>query len=255
MADHEKMKLGKKPPRHDPHLRMLSAVTQDLPPPPDATDWTRVLPKDLGMMKNDDLGDCTCAAVGHAIQVMTANDNPPMVTIADDTVVDLYSKSCGYNPADPNSDQGGIETEVLRYWYHNPVGGQHRLNAFAGISPRNRNSVKDAIWLFGCAYIGLNMPKCFQKMDVWDVPLSSGDPDGVPGSWGGHAVIAVEYNPRGLTLVTWGELKKITWAGWDAYCDEAYALLCQLNWFGEDRRSPPGFNYGDAVNYLNALRA
>jgi hypothetical protein len=42
---------------------MLAKYTVALPPPPAAVDWSRKL-SDLGMLKNDTLGDCTCAAIG-----------------------------------------------------------------------------------------------------------------------------------------------------------------------------------------------
>jgi hypothetical protein len=38
-------------------------------------------------------------------------------------------------------------------------------------------------------------------------------------------VPVVAYDAHGLTVVTWGALKRMTWGFWQAYCDEAYALL------------------------------
>jgi len=38
-------------------------------------------------------------------------------------------------------------------------------------------------------------------------------------------VPVVAYDPSGLTVVTWGALKRMTWGFWSAYCDEAYAVL------------------------------
>jgi hypothetical protein len=34
----------------------------------------------------------------------------------------------------------------------------------------------------------------------------------------------VAYDNRTLTCVTGGQLKKMTWSFWQAYCDEAYAI-------------------------------
>ncbi len=70
-----------------------------------------------------------------------------------------------------------------------------------------------------------------------------------PGSWGGHAVVVVGYDASGVTIVTWGALKRITWAGWGAYCDEAYAILSP-DWKGAE-----GFDYAQLTFDIAALRA
>ena len=33
------------------------------------------------------------------------------------------------------------------------------------------------------------------------------------------------YDARGVTVVTWGALQVMTWGFWEAYCDEAYAIV------------------------------
>jgi hypothetical protein len=67
-----------------PHLSALLAG-QTLAPPPAWVDYTKGMPAKLGMMLNDTLGDCTCAAVYHAIQVWTHNARKKMVTWPDIT--------------------------------------------------------------------------------------------------------------------------------------------------------------------------
>ena len=61
-----------------------------------------------------------------------------------------------------------------------------------------------------------------------------------PGSWGGHAVDVVGYDEAGLTVVTWGALKRMTWAFWGRYGDEAWCVLSPD--FLADGRSPQGFD-------------
>ncbi len=75
----------------------MLAAKPTLPPPPAAVDYTKGMPTDLGMMLNDSLGDCTCAAYYHARQVWTFNTGK-MVTEPDGDVEDLYVKACGYDP-------------------------------------------------------------------------------------------------------------------------------------------------------------
>jgi len=234
-------KLGKLPPRHDARTLMLAKYTVALPPPPAAVDWSRKLSA-LGMMKNDTLGDCTCAAIGHVIQTWTSQTTGEAI-IPDAQIVELYERACGYDPSDPDSDQGGVEIDVLNYWRKSGVdgpNGPHSLDAFAAVARRHHADVKDAVWLFGGAYIGLALPLSAQSQEVWNVPAGGTSGDGAPGSWGGHAVPAIAYDAGGLTCITWGALKRMTWAFWDAYCDEAYACLSK-DWAAA--RAPSGFDW------------
>jgi hypothetical protein len=119
----------------------------------------------LGMMKNDTLGDCTCAAIGHMIQTWTSQTTGEAV-IPDWQIVELYEHACGYDPSDPDSDQGGVEIDVLNYWRRNPVdgpNGPHSLDAFAAVARRHHADIKDAVWLFGGAYIGVALPLSAQS--------------------------------------------------------------------------------------------
>ena len=67
------MKLGKKPPKLDDKRLYLSKYTRLLPTAPSSISWTKGV-KDWGMLANDTLGDCTIAAVGHAVQLAHERD-------------------------------------------------------------------------------------------------------------------------------------------------------------------------------------
>jgi hypothetical protein len=216
----------------------LAKYTAALPPAPAAVDWSLKL-SDLGMMKNDTLGDCTCAAVGHMIQTWTSQTTGQAI-VPDAAIVGVYERACGYDPSNPASDQGGVEIDVLNYWHKNPVDG-HSLDAFAAVARRHHADVKDAVWLFGGAYVGIALPLSAQSQTTWDVPTGGPTGDGAPASWGGHAVPVIAYDTVGLTCITWGALKRMTWAFWDAYCDEAYACLSQ-DWAAA-AKAPSGFDW------------
>lgn len=237
------MKLGKKRPRHDGRVPRLARYMQAMPTAPAALDYSGKLTT-LGMMRNDELGDCTCAAVGHGIQVWTSQASNEQ-TISDNDVVALYERF-GYNPANPATDQGAVENDVLTSWLKVPVAG-HKIDAYAAIDPANASEVKAAIYLFGYAYIGLALPNSAQNQDVWDVPAGGSQGAGEPGSWGGHAVIVIGYDDQHLTCITWGALKKMTWAFWNTYCDEAYAILSP-DWKGAE-----GFDYSALTADVQAL--
>ncbi|HWZ75935.1 MAG TPA: hypothetical protein VNX87_05325, partial [Candidatus Sulfotelmatobacter sp.] len=61
------------------------------------------------------------------------------------------------------------------------------------------------------------------------------------GSWGGHAIPVVAYDSRGVTCVTWGALQSMTWSFWEAYCEEAYAILSN-DYLTKKKQTPQGFN-------------
>jgi len=66
-------RLGKLPPRWDRRtLKMARFLTPALTPPPPAVYWSKGFPS-WGMYLNDQLGDCTIAAIAHAIQTWKIN--------------------------------------------------------------------------------------------------------------------------------------------------------------------------------------
>lgn len=234
MIDHSQMKLGKRPALHQPASRlMLRNYIADLAPPPVSVDWSKGI-IEFGMMLNDQLGDCTIAAVGHAVQVWSANSSNE-ITVPDSDISKYYSLWDGYDPnatlvdGQNPTDQGGVEVDVLNDWHASDFAGV-KLLGYADPSPQDALHVKQAVALFGGLYIGLALPLCAQTQAVWDF---TDGPLGVAGSWGGHAVWVLGYDADGLTCVTWGQLKRMTWAFWLAYCDESHALVSNI-W------APPG---------------
>lgn len=215
------MKLGKHPARNDPRTLKLAQFFSDTAPiAPDAMDWFSGITA-WGMMANDNLGDCTCAALGHALQAWSAATGSEY-TVHDQVIVDAYSKWCGYVPGDESTDQGGNEIDVLNSFRRDGLGGKTLL-AYADPSVKNPEHIKQAVYLFGGLYIGLALPITAQDQKTWDVVVNSNDNQ--PGSWGGHAVQVLGYDAKTLTCVTWGELKQMTWDFFGVYCDEAHALL------------------------------
>jgi hypothetical protein len=177
------------------------------------------------MMLNDTLGDCTCACAGHMIEQWTTYAGSA-VTPPDNSILQAYEAVGGYNPADPNSDKGAVILDVLNYWRNTGIAND-KIMAFASLEPKNHTEVMDAVVLFGNCYLGVQLPVTAQDQTVWAVPPGGPTGQGAPGSWGGHAIPIVAYDTRGLTVVTWGALKRMTWGFLDAYCDEAYAVLSQ----------------------------
>lgn len=243
-VDPKKLKLGKAAARHDPRALLLASyVTATLPAPPATLDLTSKV-KSWGMMDNDQIGDCTCAAAGHLMMEWTANAGKKMFTPSDKQIVEAYSAITGYNPRTGADDNGAIEIDVLNYWRQTGIGG-HKIGAYVALEPANHHHIMDSVFLFEGCYIGVQLPISAQAQvqnhHTWSVPPGGTTGDGAKGSWGGHAIPVVAYDSRGVTVVTWGALQKMTWSFWEAYCDEAYAILSKDLLTGK-KTTPAGFS-------------
>ena len=245
------MKLGKKDVRHDKRTLHLANYLTNVLVPPARVDWGAKLTQ-IGMMKNDELGDCTCAAAGHMIQTWTANNGNQKI-VSDDEIVSAYEAVGGYKPGDPSTDGGAVEIDVLNYWRKTGIAGD-KIFAYVALEPKNKNHIKLATDLLGGCYLGIALPISAQTQRVWSVPatgLVTGD--GRPGTWGGHAVPIVDYGPTGPTCITWGKLVTMTWAFFFAYCDEAYGILSS-DWAAGNKVAPSGFLFSQLQADLPQLR-
>lgn len=76
----------------------------------------------------------------------------------------LYQKF-GYVPGNSATDNGADENEVLHHWLHNLV-DSHRLYGTATVSVRNLGGLRQAIWLFGTVYFGIDLPALAENQTV-----------------------------------------------------------------------------------------
>jgi len=240
-TDHSNMKLGKLNPVHDPQTLMLANYIdpEALPAIPEKFVYAKnIKAKSWGMMANDHIGDCTCAAAGHLIMEWT-DANGAMVTPADKDIIAAYAAITGYNPVTGKHDKGAVEIKVLNYWRKTGI-ASHKILAYAALEPGNHDHIRQSVYLFGGCYIGMALPVSAQTQRIWSVPPGGPHGTGAPGSWGGHAVPVIGYDTHGLNIITWGATKRMTWAFWDAYCDESYALLSSD--FAGTKPAPNGFD-------------
>ena len=254
--DPKKLKLGKHIARHDPRTLLLASyTTAQLPAPPASFDLTSKV-TGWGMMENDQIGDCTCAAAGHLLMEWTANAKKKMLTPTDKQIVAAYSAITGYNPSTGANDNGAVEIDVLNYWRQTGIAG-HKIGAYVALEPSNHNHIMDSVYMFEGCYIGVQLPISAQAQvqnhQTWSVPPGGLTGDGAKGSWGGHAVPVVAYDSRGVTVVTWGALQTMTWSFWEAYCDEAYAILSR-DYFDGKKPNPQGFSFQQLESDLADLK-
>jgi hypothetical protein len=242
-------RLGRKAIKTDTRtLRLARYLMPALPAPPAQRDWTQGV-TDWGMMLNDTLGDCTIAGCGHAVQVWTLNTANEM-TVGDDSILAAYEQWDGYNPADPSTDQGGVELDVLTDWRNANFAG-HALTGFAAANVLNLTEIQQAIDLFGGVYIGVELPLTAQEQSEWDVVPEDGSGASAAGSWGGHCVYVPAYDQTTFTCISWGAPLTMTIAFWQTYVDEAYALFSP-DWMGTGT-APSGFDQAQLAADLAAI--
>src|SRR5271156_3152991 len=198
-------RFGKHPPKADYRtLRFQDYLAAGLAAPPPAlntldrvysnlhvNDPTQLFPMD----GNDTLGDCTIAALAHAITVYRGLVDTKRI-MAKQPVVKLYMHLTG------GVDSGLNELNVLNYWRQTSVDGD-KILAYVKIDPKNHTHVQQAIQLFGGVYIGFQVQQnAIQEFDAHQ-PWTPG-----PLTQDGHAVFAVGYDQNGVTVLTWGNIQK-----------------------------------------------
>jgi hypothetical protein len=245
-------KLGRRAVKRDTRTLLLrDYLTPALPSPPPSRDWTKEI-KSFGMMLNDQLGDCTIAGCGHAVQIWTANIATE-VTVPDSVVESYYEKWDGYIPGEPDTDNGGIELDVLNDWRQQGFDG-HKIIGYADAEASNLSENRSGIDLFGGLYIGMNVPNFIMNdiPEVWDV-----DPSGDNGIAGGHCVFVPKYDftsgNGSFTFVSWGQLYTMTEAFWKAFVDESHAILSE-DWLKAGKIDPAGVAVDALETDLAAIR-
>lgn len=224
----EAKRLGAEMSPDDPRTLRLAAYIDPralAPAPPQTNNAAAV--KGWPMFLNDTLGDCTIASMAHADELWNTVGGRGVVAVTDEQVRETYMAVTGYNPGDPSTDQGAVILDTLRYWrttgFAQAAGRQ--IGAFASVTVHNHPLVRDGIFYFDGLDCGVNLPVTAQRMGQhWTRPRNLRGAN-APGSWGGHAVWAVDYDRYGVTVVSWGELIRVDWAFWDAYFEEAWACL------------------------------
>jgi hypothetical protein len=252
-------KLGRLLRTYDPRVPHMSALLagQTLTPPPASADYTKGMPSNLGMMLNDQLGDCTCAAVYHAMQVWSYNAGGTLVTQPDGDVQKLYILACGYNPRIPGEGPGGNEQHVLTYLLQKgaPIGPQgadrHKIAAFVEVDPRNTDDVKRTINDCGVAYIGFNVPESMDPATMVPPAVWTYDPQKAK-PVGGHAVVLAGYDGQGARVISWGQYYTMTWEFFAHFVDEVYAIA-DSEWIDAKGTSPGGLTLDELEAQMQAL--
>ena len=208
-------------------MNVLDRVYSDLK----ANDPAELFPMD----GNDHLGDCTIAALAHAVTTYRGLVGSRKVIMPERAVTKLYLHLTG------GVDSGLNELDVLNFWRQNAVNGD-RIFAFVSIDPKNHTHVKQAIQMFGGVYLGFQVQQNCQQDFFARKPWTPG-----PLTTDGHAVFAVGYDESYVTVLSWGNTQMGTWEWWDECVDEAYAILPPE---AKKKGFTKGFNFGQLQSDL-----
>ena len=246
-------RLGKNRPVIDERtMRFANYVKPALPSPPILVDYGDQVTT-WPMYYNDQYGDCTCAAAAHMVQNWTANATTE-VTVPPPSVLSFYEHFVG---TPPPPDAGCDMLSVLKYWRRAGV-DRHKVLAFASIDLQNQAQAQSACWLFGSVYIGVALPDFATQGDMLTVPwvVPPGGPVGsaAPNPDNGHCIPAVSYDAENLYVVTWGEIKSMSWGFYSAYADESFAVISQ-DFIEANGLNPAGFDLAALETDLKQITA
>lgn len=263
----QELKLGKLP--FEPHekdihfnkfLKKFVAMVQiAMPKVPTVTDDYKSV-KAFLMYLNDQLGCCGIAGAFHMVNIWLAQAGINYDVFDDNCVINTYEKIGGYNPNDPNSDQGIILRNALIYWKTKELkdkkGKLHKIDLFSLLDVKNKDEIKLAMYLFSTIYIGFVVPQYFidqfnQGIRYFDVQTKNIK------KIGGHCVNSGGYGPydnkqlkktpmkvvgvtkEGVYVITWGIVVFLTWEFWFKYVDEAWVVFSEE--FLKNGKSPDGY--------------
>jgi len=200
-----------------PDMAVFAIDTEPTPPPsvpaPQAT-WP--------MADNDTLGCCTIAGACHVNQAGAVIVSVPWTYEGDAATSAEYFSLTG------GPDSGLMLPQVLKPWHEGTgLWDQGRNGGYVSINPKNTTMVKRGIWIFGNAYIAVNLPAPAQQQfrpngsGVWELTHTSADYSIV----GGHCIVPVGYDADGIITVTWGSTVLITYEWWATYVNQVYAVV------------------------------
>jgi hypothetical protein len=231
-----------------------------LPDPPQVAHWSTAAYQCLrDIYANDTLGDCTAAGAGHILGLLRANahNNDPLPTTQ--AVIEFYSRTTGYVPGKPDTDQGGDEITVLNDWRSDGFFPDRsgKIAAWVALNGAEERQVKQAIWLFENCYFGVELP------DAWISPFPDRngfiwDAAGDANPNNGHCFVGVGYNDSGVIVDTWGLLGTVTWRAIAKYATtvsqgELYAVLSEDAINCAKQKSPSGFEFSRLIADSGAL--
>jgi hypothetical protein len=238
------MKLGKLPAtRDDRDLLFATYKAGGLKEAPVGFGHLKLVENPWGMLGNDTIGDCACAGPAHETMLLNAAAGKQVV-FTDEDVIEAYSAISGYVPGDPDTDVGCDIRDVLRYrvstGFTDSTGQAHKIGAYVALHPGNWIELLEALEVFECVGIGIQVPdyaeQQFSDRQPWSVE------PGEPNIIGGHYIPVVSRPKESeVDVITWGAAQLMTKAFYKEFCDEAWAYVSTED-IGSSGKTLEGFD-------------
>ncbi|MGA7159214.1 MAG: hypothetical protein WBY53_20380 [Acidobacteriaceae bacterium] len=244
------MKLGRIQSKTDARTLHLSDYLAALPAPParELLDSTSTWP----MLANDKFNCCTSAAAGHMVHHWTAIHGDPIILTDDDIIRAHATLTCDHLL------ECATMLDALKLWRNTGI-GDHRIHSFVRATPQNADHLRQMVLLFGAAYLGLNLPEFACGPDPltwpttpWVIPPNATPEQCAPQSENGHCVTAIGYSEDGVYVVSWGQLKVMSWEFYSRFNFESYAILSS-DWVERNAKCPSGFFFDALLRDLRSL--
>jgi hypothetical protein len=257
-------RLGKLPAKADPrdlHLRRFLVPKKALPARTNF--WPRRATFPLRTFGNLLYGCCTIASQAVMQMRMERLETRRTPSITDEAVIEVYKSMS--ERLYGGGDNGAYELDALRNWrdpeltFTDTKGRALTIDAFLRIEHTDMLAIREALVTAKAHGIKVcfNLPWAFSNIvppDPWDIPEGQAlTGDWMPGSWGGHALGAYDFDTKGVWIEhTWNLPRQlVTWRAFAAYCDEAYVVIDSFDTWRN--KSPKALDYPGIKKAVNAV--
>jgi hypothetical protein len=202
------------------------------------------------MLGNDQYGDCVWAGGAHRVMLWNAANNK-IVKFSDTSVLSDYAKVTGFNPDDPNTDQGTDPATAAQYEQTvgllDAAGNRHKIGAYLKLRTGNWNELVTASYLFGSVGMAITVTDTAQRQFAAHQPWTS-----APGNVeGGHYVPVVGRFGGFMQAVTWAALQPFDQGFFE---DNNVELLAYVSTeYLTAGKSPEGFDQAALVADLKTV--
>lgn len=254
----KQVKFGRrKPVAHGLRLRLGDYLKFSLPQPPSTVDYTGKAKSSLtDVLLNDSLSCCVVSGGYHIVGLETGNAGAEFHASSPQIIAD-YGAIGGYNPKDPNTDQGCDESTALDYWQQHGFANGTKLLGSLVVDATNKAEVMAAMFLFENLMFGVGLP------DAWISPFPSGDGftwdvAGAADPNNGHCYVGVGYTTSGVLIDTWGMIGTTTWKAIAAYASakgggELHVALSPDQLAKGMSKAPNGVDWAQLIVDFNSM--